>query len=146
MVSEGIGVRPTQLTLKQSSLQKFILDYDLFQNLHVMVSRCVKCVGLTPMLPLKNGIFDKGKGISRRLTSSSILRSTKYLILNNRCAIEFSNILCDFFLKLDELVKSRKLPLPFIPSHQGRGNMTFYECIKVIKSLLVTTHVASLST
>jgi len=29
-----IGVRPTQLTIKQSALQKFRPSYDLFQNLH----------------------------------------------------------------------------------------------------------------
>ena len=23
------------------------------------------------------------------------------------------------------------VPLPFVPSHQGRGNPTFYECIKI---------------
>ena len=31
---EGMGVRPTQLTIKQSALQKFVPDYDLFQKLH----------------------------------------------------------------------------------------------------------------
>ncbi|MCG2778882.1 MAG: TetR/AcrR family transcriptional regulator, partial [Desulfobacterales bacterium] len=31
---EAIGVRPTQLTIKQSALQKFRPSYDLFQNLH----------------------------------------------------------------------------------------------------------------
>ena len=32
--TERIGVRPTQLTVKQSALQKFRSSYDLFQNLH----------------------------------------------------------------------------------------------------------------
>jgi hypothetical protein len=31
---KAIGVRPTQLTIKQSALQKFRPSYDLFQNLH----------------------------------------------------------------------------------------------------------------
>jgi hypothetical protein len=31
---KAIGVRPTQLTIKQSALQKFRPNYDLFQNLH----------------------------------------------------------------------------------------------------------------
>jgi len=34
-------------------------------------------------------------------------------------------------VKVDGFIKSRKLPLPFIPSHQGRGNWTFYEAVKV---------------
>ena len=31
---EGIGVRPTQLTIRKPALQKFRPGYDLFQNLH----------------------------------------------------------------------------------------------------------------
>ena len=31
--SKGMGVRPTQLTIKQPAFQKFRPDYDLFQNL-----------------------------------------------------------------------------------------------------------------
>ena len=34
IIGEAIGVRPTQLTIKQSALQKFRPSYDLFQNLH----------------------------------------------------------------------------------------------------------------
>jgi hypothetical protein len=33
-LKKAIGVRPTQLTIKQSALQKFRPSYDLFQNLH----------------------------------------------------------------------------------------------------------------
>jgi len=29
------------------------------------------------------------------------------------------------------------VPLPFIPSHQGRGNPTFYELVKIGLSLLL---------
>jgi hypothetical protein len=32
--AQAIGVRPTQLTIKQSALQKFRPSYDLLQNLH----------------------------------------------------------------------------------------------------------------
>ena len=32
--NEGIGVRPTQLTISGPALQKFRPGYDLFQNLH----------------------------------------------------------------------------------------------------------------
>jgi len=28
-------------------------------------------------------------------------------------------------------ISTSYVPLPFIPSHQGRGNPTFYECIKI---------------
>ena len=31
---EGIGVRPTQLTIRKPALQKFRPGYDLFQKLH----------------------------------------------------------------------------------------------------------------
>ena len=31
---KALGVRPTQLTIKQFALQKFRPSYDLFQNLH----------------------------------------------------------------------------------------------------------------
>ena len=34
LLSTTTGVRPTQLTIKQSALQKFRPSYDLFQNLH----------------------------------------------------------------------------------------------------------------
>ena len=32
--TEGMGVRPTHLTIKQPAFQKFRPDYGLFQNLH----------------------------------------------------------------------------------------------------------------
>jgi len=29
-------------------------------------------------------------------------------------------------------ISTTYIPLPFVPSHQGRGNMTFYETINVV--------------
>ena len=34
LFEKAIGVRPTQLIIKQYALQKFRPSYDLFQNLH----------------------------------------------------------------------------------------------------------------
>ena len=33
-IFQGIGVRPTRLTIRKPALQKFRPGYDLFQNLH----------------------------------------------------------------------------------------------------------------
>jgi len=54
-----MGVRPTQLTIKQPAFQKFRPDYDFFQNLQNL-HECwgVKCVGLTPMYFKKNLSLD----------------------------------------------------------------------------------------
>ena len=35
-----------------------------------------------------------------------------------------------------DIISITYVPLPLIPSHQGRGNPTFYECIKIKNSKL----------
>jgi len=33
-------------------------------------------------------------------------------------------------------ISTSYVPLPFIPSHQGRGNPTFYECINYMPAVI----------